>query len=147
MCYSEKGICASLSSLQASWMSSLSLSPPSDSQINQEQPSDSILGLIVFAWEMVPSQGCIIQIAPLSLSKVTLPWVVAATPNMPVLCYKTSVSGYTIILLAVMLSLSSYCKPQISSLSSLHVQCGSYCGMPSPIITQINVERQAALML
>ena len=76
-------------------MSSLSLSPPYDSQIDQEQPSDSIPGLIVFAWEMVPSsQGCIIQIAPLCFSKVPLPWGGAvATPNTPVLCYKTSESG------------------------------------------------------
>ena len=75
MCYSKNGICASLSSLQVSWVSGLSLSPPYDSQIDQEQPSDSILGLIVFAWEMVPSsQGYIIQIAPLCSSKVTLPW-------------------------------------------------------------------------
>lgn len=42
MCYSEKGICASLSSLQVNWVSGLSLSPPYDSQIDQEQLSVSL---------------------------------------------------------------------------------------------------------
>lgn len=64
-------------------------------QVDQEQPSDSILGLIVFAWEMfAPSQGCIIQIVPLCFPKVTVPWGGAvAAPKTPVLCYKTSESG------------------------------------------------------
>ena len=67
---------------------------PYDSQTDQEQSSGSVLVSLSLPGDGSSSQGCIIQISPLCFSDVTCPWGgTVATPNTPVLCYKTSEPG------------------------------------------------------